>query len=145
MTGRNAISADGSFEYEGYNGVKVKGQLNFSNPRLITGSGIAMLPKAFGFLQMKYADGTINTPLTFRGRLVNGTLQGSYSSRYEQGLFHFMAANAQPAIKTKDADYLGVFLMPPDDIPYRQSTTAKPIVIVVPGDFQADAAFAQEV
>lgn len=145
MTGETQLAPDGTFDYEGANGVKFTGKVDLSNPAIITGSGMTSLPKMFGFLQFKYPDGTSQTPLNFRGHYFNGVFKGSYSSAHEQGLFYFVSAMTAPALDAAPQDGLGVFLMPPNDLVYPATGIAKQPLIVLPGNFSSNAEFAEEV
>jgi uncharacterized caspase-like protein len=89
LQGAMVLNNDGSFFYRGSNGIVLRGTMNLSNPNNITGTGIAVMPKALGFLQTRYPDGSTSTPVTMRARVVNGMLEGQYVDKFETGLFLF--------------------------------------------------------
>ena len=89
LTGVMVLNSDGSFNYKGSNGSVLRGTLDMSNPSNITGTGMTMRPKAFAFVQQKYADGTSSTAVTMRARIANGMLQGQYADKFDTGQFSF--------------------------------------------------------
>ncbi len=95
MQGNFFLNRDGSFEYRGADGGRLRGALNISNLNNITGNGIATLGKRLGFLQNKYADGATTTEVMIRARVTDGFLRGEYKDRYETGQFAFRVSAAQ--------------------------------------------------
>ena len=82
-------AADGTFSYQGSNGVQLRGLMNTANAANISGQGIASMPKKLGFIPQRYPDGSVSTPVTLRGKIVKGVLQGQYATKFETGLFVF--------------------------------------------------------
>ena len=89
MAGTFTLNRDGTFEYRGSDGARLRGLLNVSNPKSIVGSGTSTLGKKYGILQTKYPDGTWSTQVQLRGRVADGVLHGEYTDRYETGIFVF--------------------------------------------------------
>ncbi len=89
LTGVMVLNGDGSFNYKGSNGAVLRGTFDMSNPNSITGTGMTILPKALGFVQQRYPDGTSSTAVTMRARIANGMLQGQYVDKFETGQFSF--------------------------------------------------------
>ena len=85
LRGKMVLERNGDFEYTGTNGVKVRGNLDFSAPDRITGTATATQPKVLGVPLMRYPDGSSSTNLTIRAQIVAGKLQGRYSDRFETG------------------------------------------------------------
>lgn len=80
------LERNGDFEYTGTNGVKVRGNLDFSVPDRITGTATATQPKVLGVPLMRYPDGSSSTNMTIRAQIVGGKLQGQYSDKFETGM-----------------------------------------------------------
>jgi Caspase domain len=86
LRGKMVLQRNGDFEYTGTNGVKVRGNLDFSAPDRITGTATATQPKVLGVPLMRYPDGSSSTNLTIRAQIVGGKLQGQYSDQFETGV-----------------------------------------------------------
>ncbi len=89
MPGTFVLNRDGTFEYRGSDGARLRGTLNLSNPKNIVGTGVSALGKKYGIVQTKYPDGTWSTQVQLRGRVADGVLHGEYTDRYETGVFVF--------------------------------------------------------
>lgn len=89
LTGGLFLNGDGSFSYQGSNGVQLHGLMNTSNADSISGTGTASMPKKLGIIPQRYPDGSISTPVTLRGKIVKGVLQGRYATKFETGVFVF--------------------------------------------------------
>jgi hypothetical protein len=89
LTGGLFLNPDGTFSYQGSNGVQLHGLMNTSNAASVSGTGIASMPKKLGFIPQRYPDGSVSTPVTLRGKIVKGMLQGQYATKFETGLFVF--------------------------------------------------------
>ena len=85
LRGKMVLERNGDFLYTGTNGVKVRGNLDFSAPDRITGTATATQPKVLGVPLMRYPDGSSSTNLTIRAQIVGGKLQGRYSDQFETG------------------------------------------------------------
>jgi caspase domain-containing protein len=92
LTGALTLNPDGSFRYDGTNGVVLRGTLNVSNPNAVAGNGVSMMPKKLGFIPKRFPDGSVSTAVVLKGKIVNGVLQGQYADKFETGLFIFNLA-----------------------------------------------------
>ena len=89
MPGTFTLNRDGTFEYRGGDGARLRGILNVANPKSIVGSGTSTLGRKYGIVQTKYPDGTSSAQVQLRGRVAEGFLHGEYTDRYETGIFVF--------------------------------------------------------
>ncbi len=85
LRGKMALEKNGDFLYTGINGVKVRGNLDFSSPDRVTGTGVVTQPKVLGVALLRYPDGSTSTTMTIRAQVVGGKLQGQYSDPFETG------------------------------------------------------------
>lgn len=85
LRGKIVVQRNGDFEYTGSNGVKVRGNLDFTSPDRITGSGTVTQPKVLGVPIFRYANGSVSTDMTIRAQIVGGKMQGQYSDPFETG------------------------------------------------------------
>lgn len=85
LRGRMVLERNGDFLHTGTNGVKVRGNLDFSAPDRITGTATAVQPKVLGVPLIRYPDGSSSTNMTIRAQVVGGKLQGQYSDPFETG------------------------------------------------------------
>jgi hypothetical protein len=85
LQGKMLIERNGDFLYTGTNGVKVRGNLNFSVPDRVTGTAVVTQPKVLGVPLIRYPDGSSSTTMTIRGQIVGGKLQGQFSDPFETG------------------------------------------------------------
>lgn len=85
LRGKIVVQRNGDFEYTGSTGVKVRGNLDFSSPDRITGSGTVTQPKVLGIPIYRYANGSASTDMTIRAQIVGGKMQGQYSDPFETG------------------------------------------------------------
>jgi hypothetical protein len=92
INGTISFTQGGAFEYQGSNGVRLTGRINLSNPDNVTGHGTTFLPKMLGLIQSTYPDGKSSARVTLHGRIVDQTVQGQFSDRYETGQFVFNLA-----------------------------------------------------
>lgn len=83
--GKVVVQGNGDFEYTGTTGVKVRGNLDFSSPAHVTGTGTVTQPKVLGVPLIRYPDGSSTTSMTIRGQIVGGKLQGQFSDPFETG------------------------------------------------------------
>jgi|HubBroStandDraft_1064217.scaffolds.fasta_scaffold05764_2 uncharacterized caspase-like protein len=83
--GKVVVQRNGDFEYTGTTGVKVRGNLDFSSPEHVTGTGTVTQPKVLGVPLIRYPDGSSSTNMTIRGQVVGGKLQGQFSDPFETG------------------------------------------------------------
>jgi hypothetical protein len=83
--GKVVVQRNGDFEYTGTTGVKVRGNLDFSSPERVTGTGTVTQPKVLGVPLIRYPDGSSSTNMTIRGQVVGGKLQGQFSDPFETG------------------------------------------------------------
>ena len=95
LRGKIVLERNGNFEYTGNNGVKVRGNLDFSVPDRITGTATATQPKVLGVPLIRYPDGSSSTSMTIRAQIVDGKLQGQYSDRFETGMLVADLSNPQ--------------------------------------------------
>ncbi len=89
LPGGIAIAADGTFRYDGANGVVLRGTLNIGDPNAVAGTGMSTQPKKMGIIPQRFPDGSISTPVRLEGKIINGVLQGQYATKFESGLFKF--------------------------------------------------------
>jgi hypothetical protein len=94
LTGALTLNPDGSFRYDGTNGVVLRGTLDVSNPNAVAGTGMSMMAKKLGFVPQRFPDGSVSTAVILKGKIVNGMLQGQYADKFETGLFVFNLARS---------------------------------------------------
>jgi hypothetical protein len=82
-------NSDGTFEYRGVNGDRLRGKTSVSDSNYVVGTGISALGRQFGGIQNRYPDGSTSTQVTLRGRIINGVFEGEYTDKFQTGRFHF--------------------------------------------------------
>jgi len=92
INGTLNLKEQGDFEYQGNNGVILKGRFLQGAGNQITGSGVSQLPTLFGIPIFKYPDGTTSTTLRFNGKVAPDSLSGVFESPHETGTFVFNIA-----------------------------------------------------
>ena len=89
INGTLNLKEQGDFEYQGNNGVTLKGRFLQGGGNRITGSGVSQLPTLLGIPIFKYPDGTTSTTLKFNGKVTPDSLAGVFESAHETGTFAF--------------------------------------------------------
>ena len=87
--GTLTVNADGTFEYLGANGNRMRGRTTVGDPDNLVGTGVTLLGKPHGLVQNRYPDGSVSTTVTIRGRIVNGIYEGQYVDKFQTGQFHY--------------------------------------------------------
>jgi hypothetical protein len=87
-TGTVVVNKDGTIETFDALGNRSHATLNLSDPEHVTGTAITQLGKING-TQSRYPDGTTSTTVTFKGKLVNGVISGTWFDRFQNGTFNW--------------------------------------------------------
>ncbi len=87
--GALTVNANGTFEYIGTNGDRMRGQTTLADPNNLIGTGVTLLGKQYGLVQNRYPDGSVSTTVTTRGRIANGIYEGQYVDKFQTGQFHY--------------------------------------------------------
>lgn len=108
FSAKGKIDADGNFEYNGDNGVVMKGVLDASSSEII-GRGITVLPK-FAGKQITYSNGESQSDVVLLAKFDGRIFRGSYMSKFERGTFSLCVQGVTAAECTVPPDPLGSLL-----------------------------------
>jgi len=87
--GAVTVNSDGTFEYVGANGDRMRGKTTLADPNNLVGTGVVLLGKQYGLVQNRYPDGSVSTTVTIRGRILDGVYEGQYVDKFQTGQFHY--------------------------------------------------------
>jgi Caspase domain len=90
-TGSVTINSDGTLDTLATNGDRTHATLNVSDANNVSGTSITHLGSVGG-VQRRYPDGSTSTQVTFRGRLANGKITGTYYDKFQTGQFEWTVA-----------------------------------------------------
>ena len=87
--GSLTVNADGTVEFIGANGDRMRGKTTLGDPNNLVGTGVTLLGKQYGLVQNHYPDGSVSTTVTTHGHVVNGVYEGQYVDKFQTGQFHY--------------------------------------------------------
>jgi hypothetical protein len=85
-TGTVIVNRDGSLDVSDANGTHQHAVFDISDPNNVSGSSVCSLGKLRG-VQIRYPDGTTSTHISFKGKLQNGQIVGTWRDSYQYGNF----------------------------------------------------------